>query len=610
MLVRLSLRFACTAVLCGVAVVCVAQKKDKEKKEEESKRDSLTLIQAITNSKLARELADLLKARPFSDTARQEKSETRFLPYEGKIIRDIHIDNERFSRPIRQGKGFAASVERFAHKLHTNTRSITIKQHLFFAPGQRLNPYRLADNERFLRDQDFILDSRIVVEPIDDNGDSVDVHIYTRDVFSLGGRFSPGNVDEVKLGVYDANLMGLGQRLDASLVVDGSRTPVAGVSAFYRKSSLLGSLANVTVGFTQLNDASSFATEYEYAYFLRISRPLVSPYSRWAGGFELSRNWSRNVRNFADSLFLRYAYNVRDIWLGYNIGIKNNMNDRTRHFVAVRYFDQRYTRQPAQELQQSLALYNDRKLLLAELTFYEQNFYKTNYIFGFGRTEDIPYGTTFTLTGGWSKELNNERPYFSADFNKSLVAPEGNFYTIRAAAGGYYRNEVQDAVYLVSANFFSRLLTWRRNKVRQSFEGGYTQLSNQRTANLLTINNQLRGFTPDSLVGFKRFYFRSETTVFTKWNLANFRFAPFVALEAAVLRVGDEGSRQTKFYPGIGGGIRTRNENLIFGTLEARFFFFPARERGVSLLEFRLSSNLRLKYSASFVRPPDQLIYN
>jgi len=595
----------CVVILCCIHARAVAQ---EEKKED--KKDSLSVLQSIAKSKLARELAERLKAKPFNDSARQERSENRFLLYQGKIIRGIHIDNERFNRTTRHGRRSSSAIARAADYLHTDTRKSTIEQHLFFYPGQQLNPYKLADNERFLRDLDFILDSRIVVEPIDGNDDSVDVHIYTRDVFSLGGRFSPGNVDHVTIGFYDANLMGRGQRLDASLVIDAGRSPALGSSIFYRKSSLLGSLVNVTAGVTELNNASSFGTEYEYAYYLRLDRPLVSPYTRWAGGMEFSHNWSHNVERFPDSLFLKYRYNVQDVWLGYNIGIKGNMKDRSRHFVALRYFEQHYTRQPDQELQRTLALYNNRKLLLGEVTFYKQNFYKSNYIFGFGRTEDVPYGTNLTFTAGWSKELRQERPYMSFDYTRSFVEANDNFFTFRVAAGGYYKREVQDAVYLASANFFSRLRNIRGNKARQLFEVGYSQISNQRTANLLTVNNQLRGFTPDSLVGYKRLYLRSETTVFTRWTLAGFRFAPFAAAELVALRVGREGDRTTKIYPGFSGGIRTRNENLIFGTLEARVYVFPVRERGVSLIEFRLSSNLRIKYSASFVRPPGQLIYN
>jgi hypothetical protein len=575
------------------------------------KKDSSNIIQTIKNSRLGRELERSIRSRPFSDTSKQERSEDKLIAYEGKIIRRIHIEHIGFNKSIyNPDKTIKSVVTNFANSLHTDTREEIIRQHLFFYEGNVLNPYRLADNERYLRDLDFVLDSRIIVEPIESSQDSVDVHIITRDVFSLGGRIRP-RLDRFKIGAYDANLFGLGQRIEATMLYQIDRSPQTGLSVAYRKSSLLGSLANLTLGYTQLDNGSSYGNENEYSYYGRVDRPLVSPYSRWAGGIEVSRNWSKNVFKSPDSLFLNYRYNVQDYWMGYNMGIRNNMNDRTRHFVALRYFQQQFLRQPFQPYENENPIYNSRQMLLASITYYERNFYKTNYIYGFGRTEDVPYGTSMTFTTGWSRELRIERPYFSLDANKSFVGVKGNFYTLRGALGTYWKNKgAQDVLFLASANIFSRLIDWKNMRVRQSIEVGYSQIFKQRTSELLTLNNQVKGFSPDSLFGTKRLYARSETTLFTPWSFLGFRFAPFAAFEGGVLRQKTVTASFTKLYPGFSTGVRTRNENLIFGTLEARVFYFPIRVDGVSYFEFKFTSNLRIKYSGGFVRAPGLLIYN
>src|SRR5690606_31397452 len=112
--------------------------------------------------------------------------------------------------------------------------------------------------------------------------------------------------------------------------------------------------------------------------------PLVSPYTRYAGGLELSRNWSRNYFNVHDSLFRDYRYVINDFWIGYNIGANSN-NDRSRHFFAVRGFDQYFTRVPRQSREQARLLYSDQSFVLASLTFFNQDFYTAQYIYGFGR---------------------------------------------------------------------------------------------------------------------------------------------------------------------------------------------------------------------------------
>jgi hypothetical protein len=582
-----------------------------QKKDSSDKKDTTSLFQNMRESRLGKELARSITRRPFTDTAKQVKSEDKLKPFQGKIIRDIHVEHIGFNKSIyNEQKNIKSSVTHFANSLHTNTRAKIVKQHLFFYEGQELNPYRLADNERYLRDLDFILDSRIIVEPIDGSEDSVDIHVVTRDVFSLGGRVTP-DPRKFKFGLYDANLMGNAQRIDVTTLYQNSRTPRTGYSAYYRKSSLFGSLTNLTFGYTQLNNGNSYGEENEYAYYARLDRPLVSPYSRWAGGIEVSRNWSRNIYSTADSLFLNYRYNVQDYWAGYNIGIHNNMNDRTRHFIGIRYFQQQFLNQPDQPYEITNPLYNNRRMVLAAFTFYEQNFYTTHYVYGFGRTEDIPYGTNLTTTLGWSRELNLERPYASIDFTKSFVEPKGNFYTLRAATGGYLKNKLaEDAILLVSGSLYSRLINFKKLKIRQLVEGGYTDMFNQRTNVGLTLSTQIHGFSPDSLYGYRRIFGHSETTFFTGWSFLGFRFAPFTAFEGGLLQEKINNKFDNKFYPGFSAGVRTRNENLIFGTMELRAYYFPITVPGVSTFGFRFTSNLRIKYSGTFVKAPGLLTYN
>ena len=69
---------------------------------------------------------------------------------------------------------------------------------------------------------------------------------------------------------------------------------------------------------------------------------------------------------------------------------------------------------------------NPREAVLAQFTFFRQNFYKTNYVFGFGITEDVPYGYNIALTAGWYKQLKLERPYAGIDGNLYVVTNRGN----------------------------------------------------------------------------------------------------------------------------------------------------------------------------------------
>jgi hypothetical protein len=104
----------------------------------------------------------------------------------------------------------------------------------------------------------------------------------------------------------------------------------------------------------------------------------------------------------------------------------------------VRAFDQHFTKPPFQSPEKESAVYNNRKFILGGLTLFKQNFYTASYIYGFGRTEDIPYGHKMSLYIGWTRQLGLERPYIGLEGEKSIVNRSNEFYTLGFRAGGYH----------------------------------------------------------------------------------------------------------------------------------------------------------------------------
>lgn len=571
-----------------------------------------TTRRKILDNRLSKEVIKTISRKSSSDSSINVKSEAPFVPYEGKIIRHIVINHIGFERTMYDSsRRFRNHITKIADALHYTTRESVIRDNLFIRENRQLNPYLVADNERYLRDLDFILDSKIIVHRIKNSPDSVDIEIVTRDVFSLGARVSASGITDYRVGLYDANLFGMGQRLQTDIGFESGRSPSVGFDIFYRKISLGGTLINASGGYTQLDNAKSLGNENEYAYFIRLERPLVSPYSRLAGGLEVSRNWSRNVFQTVDSVFRKYRYNIQDVWAGYNFSIGNLARNRDRHFAALRYYRQHYSLQPTQPGETLNPLYNDEKFVLGEMTFYNQNFYKTRYIYGFGRTEDVPYGKTVTLTTGWSKAMGQKRMYAGTSVLKGFANKNGSFSSIEGGFGTFFnRSRTSDTFYYIRGTHYTKLYEYRRMKLRHQVQGGYAQAHRVIARELLTLNDELTGFSPDSLYGTKRLYLRFESTLFTNLKFVGFRFAPFISLENAFLKNYNSEKVLGNFYWGTTGGIRIRNENLIFGTIELRAFYFPTAVDGVDHFSFKVSTNVRLKYSGRFVNPPSFIRYN
>ncbi|HEX5169880.1 MAG TPA: hypothetical protein VFW11_11965 [Cyclobacteriaceae bacterium] len=572
-------------------------------KERDTTKVSLTKKAFLTGMKL-------ITTSP-KDTVVNEKSIANYTEYAGRVIRNIYVDHIGFERSIYDStKKVKKIVTNVANALHDDTREKTIRQHIFIHRYDPLNPYELADNERFIRDKDFILDCRIVVTPVEGT-DSVDLTVITRDVFSLGATLGGSFPTAPEIGVYDANLGGRGQHLEFTALLDQDRTPKFGYSVLYRKSSFLGSLANIELGYTQINSGISIGQEKEFALLGRIERPLVSPYSRLAGGLEVSKNWSSNVYNEDEDTFLKYEYKVFNSWIGYNMGINKMASNRNRQFLAVRYFDGYYVEPPDQEEAREEVRYNDGFGYLSEFTFYKQNFYKTRYVFGFGRTEDVPYGVSLGITGGYVRIVDLERPYSAVKFRYQAANKRGNFHRLLFQTGGYLRDgEVEDLVAQAGGAYFTRALNLGSHKFRSYLSTVYTQIFNHTVSDWLDVtNSDIPGFSTDSLKADQRLAVHFETILYSSWSILGFRMAPFTAIDMVNARC-EKCDFTNDTYFGFSAGLRTRNENLIFGTIEMKATYIPKDEYGESKFVFGFKQNLRVKNTAVFVRQPTLIRYN
>jgi hypothetical protein len=337
----------------------------------------------------------------------------------------------------------------------------------------------------------------------------------------------------------------------------------------------------------------------------------VSPYLRFAGGLEVSRNWSSNVYKKPDSTFLDYNYKIFNSWIGYNIGINKSSESRGRQFLAFRYFDGYYVDAPQLNEDQEEPRYNSAYGYLSEFSFYRQNFYKTRYVFGFGRTEDIPYGISLGITGGYVREVSIERPYGAFKLRFGDASKKGNFYRLNFQTGGYLRNgKFEDFIVQGGSSYFTRALNVKRSKFRGLFSADYTQLFNRAVSNWLKMSNKyIPGFSADSVVSDSRLTLSMQSVLYTPRAILGFRMAPFAQIDMVTINC-KECKYQQNTYWGLSAGLRTRNENLIFGTIELRATYIPKDEYGDSKFVFGFRQNLRVKNTGTFANEPTLIRYN
>ena len=168
--------------------------------------------------------------------------------------------------------------------------------------------------------------------------------MITKDYFSITGSFDFGGTGRQKISIAETNLGGAGQKVQLTVLHDNIRSPNIGFDFLYSKNSIAHSFITGTIGYGRINSDPA-GNDYIQSFYLRASRPLLSPNAKLSGAFEVSFNNSINVYNKPDSQFYNYKNANIDLWAGYNFVGKNlrrNVLARNRTFGAIRYINRNF----------------------------------------------------------------------------------------------------------------------------------------------------------------------------------------------------------------------------------------------------------------------------
>jgi hypothetical protein len=310
-------------------------------------------------------------------------------------------------------------------------------------------------------------------------------------------------------------------------------------------------------------------------------------------------------------------YERFDAWVGYNVAIKKltatNNNIRDRRFFAVRYNNKVFDKIPSQVGNNFDPFYNNTRYVLGQFTFFRQDYFKTQYIYGFGATEDLPYGYNIAVTGGWHQQAGVDRTYAGLKATYYIASVNGDFIRFYFKSGGFLKqNTIKDKSLLVGGSAYSRLFFINSTKIRQFVNASYTTLNNQVTYEPLYLNNfyGLRGFLSDSAFGTKRMSVQLETSFYIKQKLFGFKFAPFPYADFSLITPQGQPFRKSLLYTSVGGGLRARNENLVFETIEVRAYYFPIAPTNMRGFKVILTTNIRFRYSSNYVSAPELVPLN
>jgi hypothetical protein len=555
------------------------------------------------------------------------KKDNPYFAYSGRIIRNIKIVRLGFEREMndtnKYNNNFGVIV---ANAFHKKTTANVIGNNLFFESGDEVNPYLMSDNERLLREQPFLQDALINMQAVPGVDSMVDVTVIVKDVFSLGGGLDIASEKKVSLDLKEENLKGTGSRLTLSTLYDGDRRPRMGFGADLLKRNIKGSFINWNIGFKTFNRAFNSARNEESFFYTSFDKPFISPYMPLMGGLNLSISKTKN-NYVADSLYLReykYSYQTMDAWLGYNFGarrlLKKKLPGTIRNFIAARGIYQHFDYVPGKVLDTFDYRYTNVTGVLGSFSVFKQSFTRTSFIYGFGRNEDVPEGFRASVIVGWVNKKDSlhpefrSRPYYAFEGQRSHFSKRGFYSNYTLRLGGYtYRGKWEDLDILFDVDHFTR----RKKLGSEWFFRQFYSLSVGRQIKP-TLNQPLYLRSEFGLPYFDngdiqadlRCTVKTEAVFYNLHKFWGFRLAPFVFGAMSLVKQTNVALNKSDGYSAIGAGIRTRNESLIFGTIELKAFYFPRTVGGMSNFRLELGSNIRFRYTNILVRKPDFIVAN
>jgi len=527
--------------------------------------------------------------------------------YENKTIRSISIKSLDVFGPDFNDTTKITNlwIEKLANKLHSKSNLFVIRKNLWIKEGQPLDPNLFMDNERLLRSLPYLKDVRIFIKGNLDNSELVDILILTKDVFSFGISGSMGDIKHGEIGIYDKNILGIGHEIGTKLIFHTDKTPHVGIEAYYAINNLKGNFINFSAGY-----ANNFLRN---GFFVSFERDFLRPRSVYAGGLTVLRNFRSDRINMNENVTVNYPLNYLflDSWYGRRLKLGINPTDnRFQMTLAGRVRYTSFYDRPQADTDNKQFFANST-LYLGGLSFSRRSYVRDHLVYSYGITEDIPKGYLHELVVGYDRNEFGDRWYSHAYLSSGNLFNKKPFYFFASVGlGAFWKPEAfEQGMADFKLNFISPLFNFWNSKSRQFIKLNYTLGINRFEIENLLLRNQdgIRGFGSRIGKGKQRITLNVENVFFQQRAILNFQTAFFSFFDVGIVGPDNESIFRQNYYGGVGLGLRIRNENLIFKTIQIRLAYYPNHPSDVSSIGFILEEVSKSRFYSFQPRGPEPL---
>jgi hypothetical protein len=498
-----------------------------------------------------------------------------FTPYKDKIIRNIKYQQlEVLGQNVLDLSEKPDNwFEKLINALHIKTQKNIIENNVIFHTGENVDPTILADNERIIRKMPNIHDARIIPISLNSTNDSVDILVVTKDVLPVGFGIELFDLNKGQAGIWSKNLLGIGHEMYYYLQWNLKASPVYGHKLRYRINN---------IGNTFISSDATYENNWDTkSYKFYLNREFFTPDIKYAGGAGFEKNKLLVDFHSSDTLFVDQLvdYNYSDFWVGRSIRFNAQKNMLTRRNLSVtgRLYKYNFFNRPDMVNQNHYYSYHSRTTILLGIGISRQAYVRSRYIYGFGRPEDIPYGSYIHLIGGREFNEFNTRNYAAIQFSSGYYFQKFGYLYQQTEYGTFINNGVEQGTIKVNAKYFTSLLNANgRFKHRIFTDINYIRGFNRNSDEYIELSSKegIRGLNSTALHGNERLFVNIEYDCYSPHKLYGFFHTYFLFFDAGCIT--DHGSLlQSPVYSGFGAGVKIRNENLVFNTIFIRIGYYP-----------------------------------
>lgn len=516
-----------------------------------------------------------------------------------KVIRKIKIETfDPFGYDVEDTTQKPHSwFQKVGNAAHVKSLPPAISKFLLFKEEEKLDTFLLRESARILRAQNYVREIEFVPESVEGT-DSLDIVVRVLDSWSLIPKIEISG-SHYNLGAQERNFVGLGHELRlkySHYFSDGNN----GYEARY----YVPNIQNTFVDFM-----GKYVRDHEFYHdkYLHLGRRFYSTKTKWAGGVflqdrSLYRPLPGDTAAFEDK-DLRFIY--QDYWLGHAFPLSGEYGDKDQQnlIISGRAFLLNYKNRPAQQFD-SIRYFSNEQFYLASVGLNSRQYIQDKYIFQDGRIEDVPVGSTYSVTAGVQRKNHRTR-----------------FYTgVRAAYGHYFdwgflstdvqvgsflsRGQMEQGVVSFKINYFSNLKTIFKDwKVRQFIKPQIVLGFNREAgfADRLSLNDEfyykgvnsseyldydmqdryvdyktgsIRGFESEA-AGTHKYLLDLQTQFYAPWNLWGFHINPFADITLGYLAGKKYGFGSNKIYSAFSLGVIIRNDFLVFDAFQLSLSYYP-----------------------------------